>query len=287
MPSKDSKSIADETTTQSSPSKLNKIVYFDEGSATDLIQIFHGGGLKRTFELFDTDEDAGKAHIDSEGKIGLGKIFQEMIGMGASTEVGASMSTSYSSNQVAKNILTNTVLTDFLECVAGDGSGVKCLEGYEISTIDNAMSSMMLITPYLTMLRSRKGMRAGDFDVSLERIDDVIRKAKGYNEFLAKKHGEKPIILRFNHGSFKNNYKLPDLLRMNLVIYAVRVGASSLDALNIEKELNFSSFDNVKNPSYPVPFKGNTDVSKEVPLPQKEPVYEMFDVILAGVKGHA
>lgn len=36
---------------------LCKIVYFDEGSATDFVQIVHGGGLKTTTELFKSGED--------------------------------------------------------------------------------------------------------------------------------------------------------------------------------------------------------------------------------------
>lgn len=281
---KESKTV--NTETQDSVT-LSKVVYFDEGSATDLIQIFHGGGLDKTLALFETDGEGGSAQIKADGKVGLGKILQGIIGIGASVEGGASMSTTYSSNQVAKNILTNTVLTDFLTCVNEGESGVERLEGYEISTIDNAMSSMMLITPYLTMLRSGQGVRAGDFNISLERIDDAISKAKGYYEFLAVKNDEDPIILRFNHSSLKNNYKLPDLLKMKLVFYAVHVGATSPEALDIEKEINFTSFDNSKNPSYPVEFCSKEKSGNESVADQQTKTYEMFDVILAGVKGDA
>ncbi len=266
---------------------LSKVVYFDEGSATDLIQIFHGGGLDKTLALFEADGEDGVAQIKADGKVGLGKIIQGIMGIGASVEGGASMSTSYSSNQVAKNILTNTVLTDFLACVNEGKNGVERLDGYEISTIDNAMSSMMLITPYLTMLRSGQGVRAGDFNISLERIDDAISKAKGYYEFLAVKDGEKPIILRFNHSSLKNNYKLPDLLKMELVFYAVHVGAASPESLDIEKEINFTSSNGSKNPSYPVGFHAKKESDGEILEDYRTKTYEMFDVILAGVKGDA
>ncbi len=266
---------------------LSKIVYFDEGSATDLIQIFHGGGLDKTLELFEADGEDGTAQVKADGKVGLGKILQGIIGIGASVEGGASMSGSYSSNQVAKNILTNTVLTDFLACVNEGESGVERLDGYGISTIDNAMSSMMLVTPYLTMLRSGQGVKAGDFNISLERIDDAINKAKGYYEFLATKDDEEPIILRFNHSSLKNNYKLPDLLKMKLVFYAVHVGAASPESLDIEKEVNFTSSNNTKNPSYPIVFKHDGNGVRETIAESAGRPYEMFDVLLAGVKGYA
>ena len=268
-------------------SDLSKIVYFDEGSATDLIQIYHGGGLNKTLELFEVDDEGEEAEGKAEGKVGLGKILQGIIGFGTSVEGGSSLTASHSSNQVAKNILTNTVLTDFIECVEAGESGVERLEEYEISTIDNAMSSMMLITPYLTMLRSGQGIRAGEFNVSLERIDDAIQKAKGYYEFLAEKDDSDPIILRFNHSSFKNNYKLSDLLKMRLVIYAVHVGSASPDSLDIEKELTFTSSDNGKNPSYTNSFSSYATSTCEITDAHKTNYCEMYDVILAGVKGNA
>ncbi|RDB64299.1 hypothetical protein C1878_00045 [Gordonibacter sp. 28C] len=266
--------------------KLSKIAYFDEGSATDLIQMTHDGNLERTLELFDTDTASGNAGMQVEAKVGLGKIIQGLMGVGASVEGEASLSSSFSSNQVARNIITNTVLTDFLACVEKSRGAVKKLEGYEVSAIDNAMSSMMLITPYLTMLRSGKGIPAGDFNLSLDRIDDAIRKAKGYYEFLAKKQDEAPIILRFNHSSFKNNYKLPDLLKMDLVIYAVLVGKSSIDSLDIEKELKFTSSSNQKNPDYPINLSKGKPSEKTEQLDERTTPYEMYDVILAGVAGH-
>lgn len=38
-------------------SKLSKVVYFDEGSATDFIQIVHDGELKKTSELFSSESN--------------------------------------------------------------------------------------------------------------------------------------------------------------------------------------------------------------------------------------
>lgn len=46
-----------------------KIVYFDEGSATDYVQIREGGKLTNTMTLFDEDEDSGAAGVDA--KLGM------------------------------------------------------------------------------------------------------------------------------------------------------------------------------------------------------------------------
>ncbi len=40
---------------------LNKIVYFDEGSVTDYVQIVAGGKLEKTTELLDLDNSGGNA----------------------------------------------------------------------------------------------------------------------------------------------------------------------------------------------------------------------------------
>lgn len=272
---------------QNALSKLNKVVYFDEGSATDLIQLYHGGGLEKTLELFESSAKDGEANIETDGKVGLGKILQGIMGIGASVGVGASTSISYASNQMAKNILTNTVLTDFLECAGGDQSGVECLEGYEITTIDNSIASMVLVTPYLTMLRGGQAARSGDFSVSLERVDDAIQKAKGYYEFIARKEDKAPVVLRFNHASFKNNYKLSDLRRMQLIVYAICVGTASLDSFEIDQELKIESFNNDRNPDYPISLDIISEDSKRATENSSTVLYKMYDVILAGVKGNA
>ncbi len=76
--------MADET---DSKRKLCKIVYFDEGSATDFVQIVHGGGLTSTTELFESGEDRGSAAVDAEAKVGLGALLHGLLGARASVSV--------------------------------------------------------------------------------------------------------------------------------------------------------------------------------------------------------
>lgn len=59
------------------------------------------------------------------------------------------------------------------------------------------------------------------------------------------------VILRFNINSFRNSYTLSDLLKMNLSIYAIKVGRTTLDMLNVNKELGMNvSIIPKDNPSY-------------------------------------
>ena len=48
--------------------KLCKIVYFDEESVTDYIQIIEGGKLEKTTELLGETSDSGNAGIDEKSK---------------------------------------------------------------------------------------------------------------------------------------------------------------------------------------------------------------------------
>lgn len=263
--------------------KLCKIVYFDEGSATDFVQIVHGGGLTSTTELFESDEDRGSAAVDAEAKVGLGALLHGLLGARASVSVDTSLSTSFDSGEMAKSIITNTLLTDFLACVSpSDDSSIHVFEGYDINPVSNSMSSFMLLTPYLGMLRSGSSVSAGDFAISLDRIDDAIKKGKGYYEFLAvSKNNEKDRrLLRFNGSALKNNYKLPDLTKMDLLFYAVKVGKTRIADLDVESELEFVGSSGMpKNPDYPVSSAAADDNSAS-----DDEELDMYDVILAGVK---
>lgn len=272
--------MADET---DSKRKLCKIVYFDEGSATDFVQIVHGGGLTTTTELFESGEDRGSAAVGAEAKVGLGALLHGLLGARASVGVDASLSMSFDSGEMAKSIITNTLLTDFFACVSpSDDSSIHVFEGYDINPVSNSMSSFTLLTPYLGMLRSGSSVSAGDFAISLDRIDDAIKKGKGYYEFLAvSKNNEKDRrLLRFNGSALKNNYKLPDLTKMDLLFHAVKVGKTRIADLDVESELEFVGSSGMpKNPDYPVSSAAADDnsVSDDEEL-------DMYDVILAGVK---
>lgn len=77
-------------------------------------------------------------------------------------------------------------------------------------------------------------------------------------------------IFRFNIVSFRNNYSIADLSKMDLNYYAVKVGKSEEEMLDISKEFSFEqksisfAFDIMEGQS-----NGNA--------------LDVFDVILAGV----
>lgn len=199
--------------------------------------------------------------------------------------MGAKLNT----NKMAKNIVKNTILTDFLEILNNDiknnSDGGKQLKGqikkfkkYKISVEKDSLSYMVMVSPYFSMFNDNSTIPAGELNIEAGKLDDTLKAAKGYYEFVGTK-GKSKVILRFNINSLKNNYKISDLLKMDLSIYAIKVGYSTLDQLNINKELGINISEmNRDNPSYEQ-VNDKIDSNKS-----NGKILDVYDVLLAGVE---
>lgn len=269
-------------------SKLCKIVCFDQESVTDYVQIVKEGNLESTTELLEDMNKEANAEAGAEGKAGISGIFKALLGLDGSVHGNASAGASFSSDKMVKNIVKNTILTDFLsvldeastsKAVSKTNAGaIKKFTGYKISVEKDSLSYMVMVSPYLAMFKPGSTISAGEYDIAIEKLDSVLKKAKGYYEFVGKK-GNSEVVLRFNINSFKNGYTISDLLKMDLCIYAIKVGKTTLEKLNVNQELDIDvTITEKDNPSYE---EKNTvtidDKSKDKPL-------DVFDVLLAGVE---
>jgi hypothetical protein len=273
--------------TTAKQSRICKIVYFDEDSVTDYIQIVAGGRLEKTTELLNQTKDSGDAGVSTKASIGFGGILKALMGFDVSASTEASLETSFNTDRMAKNIVKNTILTDFIDILAQNEEAEKKekkaqgaihkFEGYTISAPKDSLSYVAIISPYLSMLKGGGGVPAGDFNIAIEKLDNTIKSAKGYYEFVGCKDGQN-VIFRFNIKSFKNNYKVIDLLKMDISIYAIKVGTSSIDKLNFNNEFDIQIVTK-DNPTYQKKDKkaSDEDTKAEVQL-------DVYDVILAGVE---
>ena len=84
-------------------------------------------------------------------------------------------------------------------------------------------------------------------------------------------------IFRFNIDSFKNNYRIQDLRRMNLNLYSIYVGETYMSELNFEKEFDLNS-DKTE-----LDFQGFSNKKADEKVISDE-IIPVYDVILAGVK---
>lgn len=265
-----------------------KVVYFDEDSVTDYVQIIAGGELERTTQLLKESERNVDADASLSGKAGIGGVFRALLGLEAQVSAEATMGVALNTNKMAKNIVKNTILTDFLEIINDsitDKGGkipqgsIKKFQGYTISVEKDSLSYIVMVSPYFSMLKGNSNISAGDFDIDVEKLDNALKSAKGYYEFIGTK-GRSKVVLRFNINSLKNNYKINDLLKMNLCIYAIKVGATTLEQLNVNKELDIDFYSTVRdNPNYD---SNDADTLGEASTKNKK--LDVYDVLLAGVE---
>lgn len=260
-------------------STLKKVIYFDESSAMDFLQIESKGKLTKTTELMTTLQGETGMEVDAEGTIGknsaLKTIFEKMTGLSGSVTLSATSSGGIQGNKIAKTILENSLLYDFLDTVELRKKNflVDITENYTLEISENSMSYFAMIAPISEMMEGSQSIDGMEnVSMSFSKLNSGIREIKGYFELIGyNKKQEIERIFRFNINSFKNNYRIHDLTKMTLKLYSIKVGATTISDLNFETQFNLQQ----KNLSFTGILENDRICSE-----QKYPVY---DVILAGV----
>ena len=193
----------------------------------------------------------------------------------------SNLETSFKSEELIKTILQNTILTDFLDIVENEESHIVVFDDIKIKVIKDSLSYVIMIAPYMKMLKGEGLNLNTDLDLSIDivNMDDSIKLAKGYFEFEGIVENDS-VILRFNIESFKNNYKISDLLKMDLTIYAVPVGKVERKNISIVSEINAATAEEV---SYDNPIYGEDERAEEV---ISRDLLTVYAVLLAGVAQH-
>lgn len=242
---------------------LIKIVYFDEESASDLLDIVAGGKETSSKEL--TKERA--AEVEAEARAKAAAKFNWLPFFGGSAEAGAAASASAVGRSILNKTLSNTILTDYLSKL-GELRGIERLEGLTVTARSDSAAYMKMYTPYLAMLK------IDELPVNLAELDSALTSAKGYYELLGLSADNTKRILRFNIQAFRNNYGLVDLGRMRLVFHGIRVGKASESSLTMQAEMAPGA--------EPAPVTG-LDVVDGVST-EPSTLLDVYDVILAGVE---
>lgn len=241
---------------------FTKIIYFDEGTAQDYLDITHGGRLDWNKE--ENKQRAAKilAEIEAnaQGRFNILNIFK--------TGFSADASASYS-NELAKIIdttLHNTVLTDYINSANDDKYVVK-IKDDGVYAPENSVSMYKMISSYLTIVPKE------NMPIDMDKLNAAVLE-RGYYGMLLKSENPAKHLLRFNIKAFKNNYNLADLSKMSLTFYGIKVGTCTKNELTIDKEFILQ--------------KSETSISAEQIVDGSETqnvVDEMdvIDVVLAGV----
>ncbi|GAA3830383.1 hypothetical protein KACC15558_11190 [Brevibacterium ammoniilyticum] len=242
---------------------LIKIVYFDEESASDLMDIAAGGRETSSKEL--TKERA--AEVEAEARAKAAAKFNWLPFFGGSAEASAAASASAVGRNILNKTLSNTILTDYLSKL-DELKGIERLDGLTVTARSDSAAYMKMYTPYLAMLK------IDELPVNLAELDTALTSAKGYYELLAQSVDGAKCILRFNFEAFRNNYGLVDLGRMQLVFHGIRVGRAAENSLTMEAEMAPGR--------EPMPVTG-LDVLDGV-SPEPSTLLDVYDIILAGVE---
>lgn len=253
---------------QDSPRML-KIVYFDEGSALDFLDIYQGGRLTET----ETSTRSTKKGAEAAGKVtvGTGSLFRAISSLvKAEADLSAGGHLSKLGEEAIRTEISNSLIADFLE-IADSTDSLEKISGIPLQAPPESMTYMKMYTPYFKVLKMEQE------PINIAELDAALEKAKGYYELLGHKESL-PIILRFNISAFRNNYQLNDLTRMNLVSYAVAVGTFPLEKLIAKNEL--SPDETISRPTAQQIFDGSGEHSTQSSSGRSAPLY---DVILSGV----
>ena len=267
--------------------KFVKIIYFDESTVADFMQIISGGEFKKTTEFIsNVNTDLGvdaemNADVDTDKK-GLPKLFSFLSGITLNTTVKGNADINRKSEKIARNILENTLLADFLDLIGRDErkkeknklcSSIKLFEDLTLHPEKNSFSFLMLAAPFFTMLDGDvpiPGADGSNFNLDVSKIEDAIARGRGYYEFITCLE-EKEVIFRFNSSAFRNNYTMSDLPKMQLYLYAIYVGRTDKKRLDISNEFQFGT-----------PNKSRADYV-EASAADEVVELEVYDVVLAGI----
>lgn len=246
--------------------KILKVIYFDEEAAIDYITISDGG--KAISEIINTEQETDTSKLESETSTGFKIPFFTWFNLQA--KIGIDSNINNINDGVVKSTLTNTILTDYIKKADTDEK-IKKISNYQITPIKDSVSYYKMYTPYMLLIKKELNDKISA-EVDITKIDEVLKETKGYYEFLAI-NGKEQVIIRFNISSFKNNYKINNILGMNLLLYGVNVGSAEKDDFSIEKEFE-------QNESKEITADEILEVTSKAPEHKKLKIY---DIVLAGV----
>ena len=110
--------------------KICKIVYFDEESITDYVQIVAGGELTNTMELLSSQDLKEEQSARINGKTGISGVFKALLGWEAVAAGEIAGGISFNNNRMARNIVKNTILTDFLKTLEESSDLKKVFQSF-------------------------------------------------------------------------------------------------------------------------------------------------------------
>lgn len=276
---------------------MYKVVYFDEDSAGDYLNISNKGVTKEN-----TEKSTNKQTVKSlDIKTRLSLVFSAATIIAITTGLAFNNYTIrlilgilavianmtpitfdflYKRNREDKELVstqvTSTILSQFLEKQKEER--ILCIKPEDVHIVENSFAFIKFYASVLKMINlSSEG-------IDISKFGEVMKETKGYYELKAnevdKQSKERIYILRLNAESFRNNYKLTDLLNMNLTYYGIKVGKMSLDKMEFQHTFNINEKSSITPQQVFLEIEQEKHTLK-AKIDCNE--YDVIDVILAGV----
>lgn len=249
--------------------KILKIVYFDENTADDYVEMKNGGKCSTEEEKIKekANETVLKLQQEFGAKFDLWGYLKGVLNQQLDSDF------KYNNTKVLKSTISNSILTDFLK-IAIEDEKIDRFKKTMVRVEENSFTHIKIFSPYMTMAKDK------DLNFDITKIDEALKSGKGYYEMVIDhktSEGNNEIkILRFNISSFRNNYGLIDLTKMYLTYFAVKVGQCKLSDLNINNEFKIDKEGMVTADQAVFGAENVTSNNLEK--------CDVFDVILAGVE---
>ena len=114
-------------------------------------------------------------------------IFEKMTGLSGSVTFSAASSGGVQGNKIAKTILENSLLYDFLDTVELRKKNflVDITENYTLEISKNSMSYFAMIAPISEMMEGSQSIEGMEnVSMSFSKLNSGIREIKGYFELI-------------------------------------------------------------------------------------------------------
>lgn len=230
-------------------SSLVKIIYFDEESALDFLDLQEGGRYYFSEEKVKDYRSSVGVEANAEIKAGSKIPFLNLL---LSGKTNAAIS--HEGNKLIQSTLSNTVLTDFIDIIADieksekkkkkskNTNMVAVFKKAKVKIIKESYAYFKVFTPF-TKILEEKIIETPDINIDVTEMEEMLENAKGYYELLATYNG-KDVVLRFNSKSYRNNYRIFDLEKMDLTYYGIKVGKCLREDLLLENQIPKDSVEN-------------------------------------------
>lgn len=200
--------------------ELNKIIYFDKGTISNILQEYNKGTKQTVINSNDSTTINVGSNIEAEADIKIPLPFLSRVRFLFSSKIAAA----YISRIDETVTVTSTEISDFEKIKSSFVEFTDVI----VSDIENSSTFFRVAGNYTRILKG------GVKDVDTKEFKSVMEGYEGYDHY---KMDDKTYI-RFNTSAFLSNYKRNDLLNSRLKVYCIFIGKFPKSNFNFIEQLN-------------------------------------------------